>query len=77
MDMQILDDMDVWTEDLGMGGLGIVCLKINNKKYFFGWADANNMENGVREKIVENFAKRDIQLLEICTSDTHLSTSKG
>jgi len=26
------DDMDVWTEDLGMGGLGIICLKINNKK---------------------------------------------
>ena len=65
------NDMDVWTEDLGMGGLGIICLKINNKKYFIGWADANNMENGVREKIVENFAKRDCNLLEICTSDTH------
>ena len=65
------NDMDIWTEDLGMGGLGIICLKINNKKYFIGWADANNMENGVREKIVENFAKRDCNLLEICTSDTH------
>ena len=21
------DEMDVWTEDLGMGGLGIMCLK--------------------------------------------------
>jgi len=51
------ENMDVWTEDLGMGGLGIICLKINNKKYFIGWADANNMENGVREKIVENFEK--------------------
>ena len=28
------NDMDVWTEDLAMGGLGITCLKINNKKYF-------------------------------------------
>ncbi|MBA4718221.1 MAG: DUF2070 family protein [Nitrosopumilus sp.] len=65
------DEMDVWTEDLGMGGIGIVCLKINDKKYFLGWADANNMENGVREKIIDNFAKRDFQLLEICTSDTH------
>ena len=65
------DDMDVKTEDLGMGGLGIICLKINNKKYFIGWADANNMENGVREKIVENFTKIDYNLLEICTSDTH------
>ena len=71
------DDMDVWTEDLGMGGLGIVCLVINDKKYFVGWADANNMENGVREKIIESFAKRDYNLLEICTSDTHYAPVKA
>ncbi|KEQ56803.1 putative membrane protein [Marine Group I thaumarchaeote SCGC AAA799-E16] len=71
------DDMDVWTEDLGMGGLGIVCLKINEKKYFLGWADANNMENGVREKIIDIFAKKDLQLLEICTSDTHYAPVKA
>ena len=70
------DDMDVWTEDLGMGGLGMICLKINNKKYFLGWADANNMENGIREKIVENFAKKEYHLLEICTSDTHYASVK-
>ena len=71
------DGMDVWTEDLGMGGLGIVCLKINGKKYFLGWADANNMENGVREKIIDIFTKRDYQLLEICTSDTHFAPVKA
>ena len=71
------DDMDVWAEDLGMGGLGITCLKINNKKYFLGWADANNMENGVREKIVDIFSKREYNLLEICTSDTHYSPVKA
>ena len=71
------DNMDVWTEDLAMGGLGIVCLKINNKKFFLGWADANNMENGIREKIVENFAKLGHTLLEICTSDTHFAPVKA
>ena len=71
------DDMDVWTEDLGMGGLGVMCLKINGKKYFLGWADANNMENGVREKIVESFAEKDYNLLEICTSDTHYAPVKA
>ncbi|MEC4848059.1 MAG: DUF2070 family protein [Nitrosarchaeum sp.] len=71
------DSMDVWTEDLAMGGLGVVCLKINDKKFFLGWADANNMENGVREKIVENFAKQGRQLLEICTSDTHYAPVKA
>jgi len=71
------DEMDVWTEDLGMAGLGIVCLKINEKKYFLGWADANNMENGVREKIIDIFTKRGYQLLEICTSDTHYAPVKA
>jgi len=70
-------DMNLWTEDLGMGGLGIVCLKINGKKYFVGWADANNMENGVREKIVEDFSKKGYHLLEICTSDTHYAPVKA
>ncbi len=71
------DDMDVWTEDLGMGGLGVMCLKIKDKKYFLGWADANNMENGVREKIVQNFADKNYDLLEICTSDTHFARVKA
>ena len=71
------DEMDVWTEDLGMAGLGIVCLKINGKKYFLGWADSNNMENGIREKIIDIFSKRDYQLLEICTSDTHYAPVKA
>ena len=71
------NDMDVWTEDLGMGGLGITCLKINNKKYFLGWADANNMENGIREKIIENFSNKGYNLLEICTSDTHYAAVKA
>ncbi len=71
------DNMDVWTEDLCMGGIGVLCLEINDKKHFLGWADANNMENGVREKIIDNFAKRDYQLLEICTSDTHYAPVKA
>ena len=71
------DEMDVWTEDLGMGGLGIICFRINGKKYFLGWADSNNMENGVREKIIEIFAKRDYHLFEICTSDTHYAPVKA
>ena len=71
------NNMDVWTEDLAKGGLGITCLKINNKKYFLGWADANNMENGIREKIIENFSNKEYNLLEICTSDTHYAAVKA
>ena len=71
------DGMDIWTEDLGMGGLGIICLKINGERYYVGWADANNMENGVREKITEAFAGSGRRLLEICTSDTHYAPVKA
>jgi len=35
------------------------------------------MENGVREKIIDNFSKREYQLLEICTSDTHYAPVKA
>jgi putative membrane protein len=35
------------------------------------------MENGIREKIIDIFTKRDYQLLEICTSDTHFAPVKA
>ena len=66
--------MDLNPADLGMGGIGILCLEINSKNYFIGWADSNNMENGLREEVVANFAKDGKNLLEICTSDTHYTT---
>ena len=67
-------DMNLTAADLALGGIGILCLKLNNKKYFLGWADANNMENGVREEIVKHFSNNGYDLIEICTSDTHYST---
>jgi len=68
-------DMNLDAIDLACGGIGILCLKLNNKKYFLGWADANNMENGVREEIVKHFSNNGYELIEICTSDTHYNTS--
>ena len=70
------DEMNLSTPDLGLGGLGILCFKINNKKYFLAWADANNLENGVREAIVNHFSKNGYTLLEVCTSDTHYTPTK-
>ncbi|MFM7861246.1 MAG: DUF2070 family protein [Candidatus Nitrosotenuis sp.] len=66
--------MDVKSTDLGPGGLGVLCLKINGKKFFFGWSDSNNMENGVREHVVNYFAKNGMVLVELCTSDTHFAS---
>ena len=69
--------MDIRSEDMGMGGLGMLCLRINGSRYYIGWADANNMQNGTREKIVAEFTKTGRTLLDICTSDTHYTPVKA
>ena len=65
--------MGVSGPDLGLGGLGMLCLRLGGRRYFVGWADSNNMENGVREHVVARLAGAGYDLLEICTSDTHFS----
>ena len=67
--------MELTENDIAGGGIAILCLEVNEKKYFLGWADANNMENGVRETIVKHFANNGSELIEICTSDTHYTAS--
>lgn len=71
------DGMDVRSEDMGMGGLGMLCLGVNGSRYYIGWADANNMQNGTREKVVAEFTKTGRTLLDICTSDTHYTPVKA
>lgn len=65
--------MRVSGPDIGLGGLGMLCLRLGGRRHFIGWADANNMENGVRERVVARLAEAGYDLLEICTSDTHFS----
>ncbi len=65
------DGLHIETDDLGPGKVAIMCLKIGDEKFFLGWADANNMQNGLREEITNNFTKNGYNLVEICTSDTH------
>ncbi len=69
-------DMNLNVPDLGMGGIGVLCMKLNDKKYFLGWADANNMENGLREYVVKQLSENGCELVEICTSDTHYTRTE-
>ena len=66
--------MDIQTGDIAGGGIGILCLAIDQKKYFLCWADANNIENGIREKIVAHLQNSGYDLVEMFTSDTHFTT---
>lgn len=65
------ENLKIETDDLGPGKVAIMCMKIGDEKFFLGWADANNMQNGLREEITNHFSKNGYNLLEICTSDTH------
>jgi len=65
------ENMSVQADDLGPGKVAIMCLKIGGEKFFLAWADANNMLNGLREDIANNFSNNGYNFLEICTSDTH------
>ena len=65
------EELKISADDLGPGGVGIICMKIENEKFFLGWADSNNMQNGFREEIVNRLQKHGYNLLEICTSDSH------
>lgn len=70
------ESMDVQSEDMGMAGLGLACIRVNDTRHYIGWADANNMNNGTREKVVAEFTKTKRNLVDVCTSDTHFTPVK-
>ena len=69
-------NLNIQSEDIAMGGLGLLCFEIQDSRYYIGWADANNMENGIREQVVAQFTQTGRTLLEMCTSDTHYNPVK-
>lgn len=63
-------------DDLGESGLAVLALCIDNKWNLLGWADSNNMKNGLREEILKKLTSQDHHMVEICTSDTHSTSGK-
>ena len=72
-----LENQKILADDLGPGGIGILCMKIGDEKVFLGWSDSNNMQNGFREEIVNSLSKNGYNLIEMCTSDTHYKTKEA
>ena len=52
-----MENQKILADDLGPGGIGILCMKIGDEKFFLGWSDSNNMQNGFREEIVNSLSK--------------------
>ena len=62
--------------ELGGAGIGVINFQIDNQNYLIGWADSNNLVNGLREKILDELNKQGLNMLEVCSSDTHSSSGK-
>jgi len=62
--------------ELGGAGIGVLDIRINNQDYLIGWSDSNNLVNGLRIQILRELKEAGINMLEICSSDTHTSSGK-
>jgi putative membrane protein len=63
-------------DDLGESGLAVLALCIDSKWSLLGWADSNNMKNGLREVLLRKLGSQEHHVVEICTSDTHSTSGK-
>ena len=64
------------SHDLGQAGLGVLTIFTQERTFAIGWADSNNMDNALRDKIVTTASGKNITLLEVCSSDTHSTSGK-
>jgi len=63
-------------EDLGQSGIAAVVIEVAENRYVLGWADSNNMQNGIHEHIISMLSDNGIKMIEVCTSDTHSTSGK-
>ena len=71
-----VDSKEGLIEDLGQAGLAAIAIQTRENMYAIGWADSNNMRNGLRERIVLTLNNHGMEMIEICTSDTHMTSGK-
>jgi len=62
--------------ELGGAGIGVLDIHISNQDYLIGWSDSNNLVNGLRLQILREMKEAGINMLDICSSDTHSSSGK-
>lgn len=74
-------ELNTWIErDIGPAGIGLVVFETgssNNNRFSIAIIDSNNSLRGFREKVIPDYEKRtQSKILEICTSDTHVTAAK-
>jgi predicted neutral ceramidase superfamily lipid hydrolase len=72
-------EVEGWSSpDVGPAGVGLILFETdNNKRFSLAVSDSNNSALGFREKALRQFqAKAGESVLELCTSDTHVTAAK-
>jgi putative membrane protein len=64
------------SHDLGQSGLAVISIITQGRTYAIGWADSNNMDNVLRDKVVAMAGDNNVTMLEVCSSDTHSTSGK-
>ena len=74
----LMEDLDK-TNGVGESGIKTMIIDVNNQKTAYILYDANNMEIGFRDEIINKVFQLDIDEVEIMTTDTHSvnTISKG
>tara|TARA_Y100000294_G_scaffold150639_1_gene148036 strand:- start:618 stop:2369 length:1752 start_codon:yes stop_codon:yes gene_type:complete len=62
--------------DIGPAGIGILILEVDGYRYTLLAADSNNARSGLREELIHRLAALGISIIELCTSDTHITAGK-
>ncbi len=62
--------------DVSDGGITALVFRKRASTYALVTADSNNATLGLRQKIIDEFKKGGVELIELCTSDTHKSAAR-
>jgi putative membrane protein len=62
--------------DISDGGIAVLVFRKRASTYALITSDSNNAVVGLRQRIIDELKKENIELIELCTSDTHKSAAR-
>jgi putative membrane protein len=62
--------------DISDGGIAVLVFKKRASTYALITCDSNNAVVGLRQRIIDELRKENVDLIELCTSDTHKSAAR-
>ncbi|MFQ6134664.1 MAG: DUF2070 family protein, partial [Nitrososphaerales archaeon] len=65
-----------FARDIGPAGVAVSVLEVDRDRYMLVAVDANNACRGLREEVINHLNASGMSVLEICTSDTHITAGK-